>query len=131
MSPRHHLRRSCQRIQKCGTGHETKIWSFDCDRVPPSPQLDEPVEDKEDEAAEEQHVAQQLGLTASGELLDAADGGAQQATRRVKVRVLECEGGIGEVQVQPGHHTKHPHHPLHAVISESITHTYQILLDLF
>lgn len=30
-----------------------------------SPQLDEPVEDEEDEKAEEEHVAQQLGLTAS------------------------------------------------------------------
>lgn len=84
---------------------------FDCDRVPPSPQLDEPVEDEEDEAAEEQHVAQQLGLAASGELFDAADGGAQQAARRVKVRVLEFGGGIGEVQVQPGHHTKTPASP--------------------
>lgn len=98
------------------------MQSFDCNRVPPSPQLDEPVEDEEDEAAEEQHVAQQLGLTASGELSDAADGGAQQATRRVEVRVLEFWGGIREVQVQPRHRTKHPHHPVHVVISESITH---------
>lgn len=30
-----------------------------------SPQLDEPVEDEEDETAEEQHVAEQFGLAAS------------------------------------------------------------------
>lgn len=44
-----------------------------------SPQLDEPVQDKEDEKAEEQHVAQQFGLTASGQLLDSANGGTKQA----------------------------------------------------
>ena len=58
-------------------------------RVPLSPQLDEPVEDKEDEQAEEQHVAQQFSLTASGQLLHSADGGTEQAACRVKVRVLE------------------------------------------
>lgn len=46
-----------------------------------SPQLNEPVEYKEDKKAEEQHVAQQFGLTASGQLFDSADGGAQQAAR--------------------------------------------------
>lgn len=56
---------------------------------PLSPQLDEPVEDEEHEKAEEEHVAQELGLAASGELLDPADGGAQQAARGVKVWVLE------------------------------------------
>lgn len=35
-------------------------------RMPSSPQFDEPVEDKEDKKAEEQHVAEQFGLTASG-----------------------------------------------------------------
>lgn len=53
-----------------------------------SPQLDEPVEDEEDEKAEEEHVAQELGLAASGELLDPADGGAEQAPRGVKICVL-------------------------------------------
>lgn len=43
-----------------------------------SPQLDEPVEDKEDEEAEEQHVAQQFGLAASGQLLYSANGGTEQ-----------------------------------------------------
>lgn len=52
-----------------------------------SPQLDEPVQNKEDEKAEEQHVAQQFGLTASGQLLHSADGGAKQSTSRVKVCV--------------------------------------------
>lgn len=52
-----------------------------------SPQLDEPVQDKEDKKAEEQHVAQQFGLTAPGQLLDSADGGAEQSACRVKVRV--------------------------------------------
>lgn len=56
---------------------------------PLSPQLDEPVEDEEDEKAEEEHVTQEFGLAASGELLDPADGGAQQAPRGVKVWVLE------------------------------------------
>lgn len=46
-----------------------------------SPQLDEPVQDKEDKQAEEQHVAQQFGLTASGQLLHSADGGTEQAAR--------------------------------------------------
>lgn len=53
-----------------------------------SPQLDEPVEDKEDKKAEEQHVAEQFGLAASGQLLYSANGGAQQSARRIKVRVL-------------------------------------------
>lgn len=52
-----------------------------------SPQLDEPVEDKEYKKAEEQHVAQQFGLTASGQLFDSADGGTKQAARWVKVCV--------------------------------------------
>lgn len=59
------------------------------DPVRRSPQLDEPVEDEEDETAEEQHVAEQFGLAASRQLLDAADGGAQQAAGGVKVRVLK------------------------------------------
>lgn len=48
-------------------------------RAPLSPQLDEPVQDEEDEKAEEQHVTQQFGLTASGQLLDSADSGTEQA----------------------------------------------------
>lgn len=52
-----------------------------------SPQPDKPVQDKEDEKAEEQHVAQQFGLTAPGQLLDSADGGTKQAARGVKVCV--------------------------------------------
>lgn len=44
-----------------------------------SPQLDEPVEDKEDEKAEEEHVAQQFGLAASGQLFHSADGGTKQS----------------------------------------------------
>lgn len=60
-----------------------------------SPQLDEPVQDEKNEATEEQHVAQEFGLAASGELLDSADGGAEQTPRRVKVRVLVWERGIG------------------------------------
>lgn len=54
-----------------------------------SPQPDKPVQDKEDKKAEEQHVAQQFGLTAPGQLLDSADGGTKQAARRVKVCVLK------------------------------------------
>lgn len=54
-----------------------------------SPQPDKPVQDKEDEKAEEQHVAQQFGLTAPGQLLDSADGGTKQAARGVKVCVLK------------------------------------------
>lgn len=54
-----------------------------------SSQLDKPVENKEDKEAEEQHVAQQFGLAASGQLLDSTDGGAEQPARRVKVRVLQ------------------------------------------
>lgn len=61
------------------------MWS---QRGPLSPQLDEPVEDEEDEKAEEEHVAQQFGLAASGELLDPADGGAQKPPRGVEICVL-------------------------------------------
>lgn len=61
------------------------IWN---QQGPSSPQLDEPVEDEEDKKAEEEHVAQQFGLAASGELLDPADGGAQKAPGGVKIRVL-------------------------------------------
>lgn len=61
------------------------MWS---QRGPLSPQLDEPVEDEEDEKAEEKHVAQQFGLAASGELLDPADGGTQKAPRGVEICVL-------------------------------------------
>lgn len=72
----------------------SKLHQCDTDAMwdqqgPLSPQLDEPVEDEEDEKAEEEHVAQEFGLAASGELLDPADGGAQQAPRGVKVWVLE------------------------------------------
>lgn len=63
-------------------------------RVLLSPQLDEPVQDKEDKKAKEQHVAQQFGLTASGQLFDSADGGAKQSARGVKVRVLKRNRGI-------------------------------------
>lgn len=60
-----------------------------------SPQLDEPVEDKEDKKAEEQHVAEQFGLAPSGQLLYSANGGSQQSACRIKVRVLwRDEGGI-------------------------------------
>lgn len=63
-------------------------------RGPLSPQLDEPVEHEEDKKAEEEHVAQQLGLAASGKLLDPADGGAQKAPRGVEICVL----GITEIR---------------------------------
>lgn len=56
-----------------------------------SPQLNEPIQDKEDKKAEEQHVAQQLGLAASGQLLHSTNGGTQQAACRVKVCVLVKE----------------------------------------
>lgn len=65
---------------------------------PLSPQLDEPVEDEEDEEAEEEHVAQEFGLAASGQLLDPANGGAQQAARGVKISVLRTITEIRTVQ---------------------------------
>lgn len=65
---------------------------------PLSPQLDEPVEDEEDEEAEEEHVAQEFGLAAPGQLLDPANGGAQQAARGVKIWVLRTITEIRTVQ---------------------------------
>lgn len=57
------------------------MWSLriKCGKVLLSPQLDEPVQDKENKKAEEQHVAQQFGLAASGQLLNSADGGTKQS----------------------------------------------------
>lgn len=63
-----------------------------------SPQLDEPVEDKEDEKAEEEHVAQQFGLAASGQLFHSADGGAKQSACWVKVCVLVWDRGVKSVK---------------------------------
>ena len=83
-------------ISVAQTGHLNVEWKSRVRQQRPtclSSQLEEPVEDKEDKEAEEQHVAQQFGLTASGELLDPADGGAEQAARRVKVRVLVWDRG--------------------------------------
>lgn len=66
---------------------ERKMWSqwAKSNTVLLSPQLDEPVQDEEDKKAEEQHVAQEFCLTASGQLLDSADGGTEQSACRVKV----------------------------------------------
>lgn len=45
-----------------------------------SPQFDKPVEEVKDEEAEEQHVAQELGLASPGKLLHSPYGGPQQTT---------------------------------------------------
>jgi hypothetical protein len=46
-----------------------------------SPQFDKPVKDGEDQEAEEQHVAQELGLASPGKLLHSPYGGPQQTSR--------------------------------------------------
>lgn len=72
-------------VVRCVGVAQIREEDVELNRVLLSPQLDEPVEDKEDEQAEEQHVAQQFSLTASGQLLHSADGGTEQAAGRVKV----------------------------------------------
>lgn len=85
---------------------------FRLQHLPASPELDEPVEDEEDEEAEEQHVAQQFGLTASGQLLHSADGGAEQTPGRVKVRVLVTAEGGPVSACSPNHsvHSRNKHY---------------------
>lgn len=51
----------------------------------PSSQFHEPVQNEKDKKAEEQHVAQQFGGTASGKTLHSANGCTEQATGGVKV----------------------------------------------
>lgn len=87
-------------VVRCVSVAQIREEAVELNRVLLSPQLDEPVQDKEDEQAEEQHVAQQFGLTAPGQLLHSADGGAEQAACRVKVRVLVCDRGTESVKAE-------------------------------
>lgn len=94
-------------VVRCVGVAQIREEDVELNRVLLSPQLDEPVEDKEDEQAEEQHVAQQFSLTASGQLLHSANGGTEQAACRVKVRVLECERSTESVKSRQSREHSH------------------------